>query len=113
MNECYKILFKCISLYKIENHRLVAYATNGIKNNINDLIRNNLKNKNISGTSTLTIDNYIEETYKDDIPGIADILFSKYDNVCYSYAVKKKRYVLDKLFMYVNIYINSRCTENS
>ena len=37
INECYRILLKCISLYKIENHRFVAYATNGIKNNINDL----------------------------------------------------------------------------
>ena len=142
MNECYKILFKCISLYKTENHRFVAYATNGIKNSINDLIRNNLKNKKISGNSTLAIDNYLEETYKADIPEIADMLCSRYDNdclkyamkqlkkdeldlivhlfyncktlksysdnenVCYSFAVKKKRYVLDKLFMYVNKYIN-------
>ena len=142
INECYKILFKCISLYITENHRFVAYATNGIKNSINDLIRNNLKNKKISGASILTIDNYVEETYKDDIPEMADILCSKYDNdclkyamkqltedelylinhlfyngktlksysdnenVCYSYAVKKKRYVLDKMFMYINKYIN-------
>ena len=51
MNECYKILLKCISLYKLENHRFVAYATNGIKNNINDLIRNSIKNNKISAYS--------------------------------------------------------------
>lgn len=44
MNECYKSLFQCISLYRTENHRFVAYATNGIKNNINDLIRKHIKN---------------------------------------------------------------------
>jgi DNA-directed RNA polymerase specialized sigma subunit len=38
-NECYRILFKCVSVYKLEKHRFVAYATNGIKNSINDLIR--------------------------------------------------------------------------
>lgn len=59
INECYKTLFRCILLYKTENHRFVAYATNGIKNNINDLIRNTLKNNKISGASALTIDNYV------------------------------------------------------
>lgn len=141
MNECYKILLRCISLYKLENHRFVAYATNGIKNNINDLIRNSIKNNNISGNSTLTIDSFVEDTCKDDAPEIEDILCSQYDcdclkyamkfltgeelnlidhiffnnktlksyakehNVSYSYAFKKKRYILDKLFMHINSYI--------
>lgn len=26
-NECFRILFKCVSLYKLERHRFVAYAT--------------------------------------------------------------------------------------
>ena len=147
MNECYRILFKCISLYKLENHRFVAYATNGIKNSINDLIKSNLKNNKISGSASLTIDNYIEDTWSADIPRLEDILCNKYDCSClkyaldhlteeelelikhlffknktlksyaqqkgvsYSYAMKKKRYVLDKLFMYVNIYLNPRCKE--
>ena len=49
-NECYRILFKCISLYRTESHRFVAYATNGIKNNINDLIRTSIKTNNIHGS---------------------------------------------------------------
>ena len=141
MNECYKILLKCILLYKLESHRFVAYATNGIKNSINDLIRNSIKNNKISGNSTLTIDSFVENTCKDDTPEIEDILCSQYDcdclkyamnclteeelnlidhifyknktlksyakenNVSYSYAFKKKRYILDKLFMHINSYI--------
>ena len=148
-NECYRILFRCILLYKIESHRFVAYATNGIKNSINDLIRRNIQTNNIHGSGAAVYDNYVEETYKADTPEITDILCSEYDNdclkyalnkltqdeidlihhlfyenktlksytnkkgICYSYAVKKKRYILDKLFMYVNIYLNPRCTNES
>lgn len=141
-NECYRILFRCILLYKTESHRFVAYATNGIKNSINDLIRRNIQTNNINGYGAAVFDNYVEETYKANVPEITDILCSQYDNdclkyalneltqdeidlinhlfyenktlksytnkkgICYSYAVKKKRYILDKLFMYVNIYIH-------
>lgn len=89
MNECYIALFKCISLYKMEMHRFVAYATNGIKNNINDLICRNLKNSKINGRSVLTIDNYIKETYKANIPEIIDSLCRKYDIDCLKYALKE------------------------
>ena len=150
MNECYIALFKCISLYKTESHRFVAYATNGIKNSINDLIRKNVKSNSIHNSRNVTpFDNYIEETFNPHSPQIEDILCSSYDSdclkyamsklteeeldlinhlffedktlksysdkneVCYSYAVKKKRYVLDKLFMYVNIYVNPRCSKKT
>lgn len=148
-NECYKILFKCISLYKTESHRFVAYATNGIKNSINNLIRVNVKTKNLHGLETTPYDNYIEETYITSAPKIEELLCSKYDSdclsyamskltpdemdlvqhiffenrtlksytdekgMCYSYAVKKKRYILDKLFMHVNIYINPKCSKKT
>ncbi|MBZ0312405.1 sigma-70 family RNA polymerase sigma factor [Clostridium butyricum] len=148
-NECYRILFKCISLYRTESHRFVAYATNGIKNSINDLIRNSIKTNNIHGSGAAVYDNYVEETFNSNSPQIEDILCSRYDcdclkfamshltedekelvhhiffkdmtlksfsaqkGICYSYAVKMKRFVLDKLFMYINIYVNSRCTNKS
>lgn len=146
-NECYRILFNCISLYKAESHRFVAYATNDIKNSINNLIRVNIKAKNIHGLESSPFDNYVEETYITSAPKIDELLCSKYDSdclsyamskltrdeieivqhvffenktlksysaekgICYSSAVKMKRYVLDKLFMYVNIYLNPRCIE--
>ena len=75
-NECYRILFRCILLYKIESHRFVAYATNGIKNSINDLIRRNIQTNNIHGYGAAVYDNYVEETYKADTPEITDILCS-------------------------------------
>lgn len=146
-NECYRILFRCILLYKIESHRFVAYATNGIKNSINDLIRTSIKNSNIHGSGATVYDNYLEETYLTSEPKIEEVLCSKYDSdclkyamtqlteeelnlvehlfyqnktlksfaeknkICYSYAVRKKRHTLDKLFMYINIYLNPRCSE--
>ncbi|WP_195979959.1 sigma-70 family RNA polymerase sigma factor [Clostridium butyricum] len=146
-NECYRILFRCILLYKTESHRFVAYATNGIKNSINDLIRSCIKTTNIHGSGTAVYDNYVEETFPSNSPQIEDILFSRYDSdclkfamsklaeeehnlvdhlffqnktlksfadknkICYSYAVRKKRHILGNLFMYINIYLNPRCTE--
>ena len=44
-NECFKILFHCVSLYNPENNKFVAYATNGIRKSLNDLIK---KSKNRS-----------------------------------------------------------------
>ena len=88
VNECYIALFKCISLYKIEMHRFVAYATNGIKNNINDLIRKNIKINKICGPS-IVLDNYVEETFKADIPEITELLCDKYDCECLKLAMNK------------------------
>ena len=140
LNECYRILFKCISLYKLETHRFVAYATNGVKNSINYLIRTSIKNTHICDSSTLIFNNYDEEIYGLLDPNIENRLFEKHDHeslkyalnnltdtelnlidhiffkgntlknyslnnsISYSYAVKKKKHILDKLFMYINIY---------
>lgn len=79
-NECYRILFKCISLYKTESLRFVAYAANGIKNSINDLIRISVKSSNINGLNAAPFDNYIEETYRSDNPQIEDLLCKRYDS---------------------------------
>lgn len=52
-NECFQSLFKCVSSYNLENHRFVAYATNGIKNNLYDLIRKNQNRKIFDGNDCL------------------------------------------------------------
>lgn len=52
--ECYLTLLKCIKTYNPESHRFVAYATNAIKNNLNYLIRKNLKHKEITSQDCLT-----------------------------------------------------------
>ncbi len=52
-NECYRILFRCVEIYDLDKHRFVAYATNGIKNSINYLIKHNVKYNDINGTSVI------------------------------------------------------------
>ena len=57
MNECYRILFRCVDIYDTSRHRFVAYATNGIKNSINDLIEKNISRSHLEGASTLVLEN--------------------------------------------------------
>ena len=146
VNECYKILLRCISLYKIDSHRFVAYASNGIKNSINSLIRSHLNNN----YPLIPLDNYIEETCSSQLPETEDLIFNLYHmeslkyalsqltederdlikhiffeektlksytdkkGTSYSYGVKKKKYILDKLYMHINVYnMNIRKCQDS
>ena len=86
-HECYATLLKCIKIYDLDKKRFVAYATNGIKNSINDLIRSSLKKNNICGSSVLTIDSFVENTCIDNDPMVEDILCNKYDHDCLKYAM--------------------------
>lgn len=47
-NECFTTLFYCIYKYRLEAHRFIAYATNAIKNNINDLIKKTVKQNGLN-----------------------------------------------------------------
>ena len=78
-HECYRILFKCVSVYKLEKHRFVAYATNGIKNSINDLIRKS-KNRNSSeGFEALTLSDNLEHILPSTDCGLDEMLCNKAD----------------------------------
>ena len=59
-NEGYKTLFNCVSLYNLEKHRFVAYASNSIKNNINDLIKRIKIRSFTEGATLKKIFNYIK-----------------------------------------------------
>lgn len=60
--ECYKSLFKSVSIYNLEKHRFVAYATSAIKNNINDLIKRIKSKSSTEGNETLGLhDNFEKE----------------------------------------------------
>lgn len=64
-NEGYRILFKCVLLYNVENHRFVAYATNGIKNSLYDLLKKS-KNRNcFEGYESLVLDDQLEHVLPD------------------------------------------------
>ena len=65
-SECYKNLFKCLSQYKLENHRFVAYATNGIKNNLSDLIKRCKTRSSTEGNDALPFSQDLEENLIDN-----------------------------------------------
>lgn len=66
INEGYRILFKCVSLYDPSQHRFVAYATNGIKKSIYDLIRKHKVHESIEGCNTLSLSDFLENIIVDD-----------------------------------------------
>ena len=145
MNECYRILFKCVSYYKPAAHRFVAYATNGIKNSINDLIEKNLSRNHLEGSSTLVLEN-VQNTLESNTHPIDYNLLKEFDisvlrnaikkltederelinfvffkgnpvkkyavlkHIPYSTAIYHKDFILDKIFMLINI---SLCTKNN
>ncbi|NRT75144.1 sigma-70 family RNA polymerase sigma factor [Clostridium beijerinckii] len=53
--ECFESLFKSVSMYNIEKHRFVAYATNAIKNNIKDLIKRIKSRSSTEGNEALKL----------------------------------------------------------
>lgn len=89
-NECFSTLFICISKYKLDSHRFVAYATNSIKNNINYLIRESIKRNELDGFMTLSLDNKLIEFQPSASYNIDDELCSldNYDDL--SFALKNK-----------------------
>ncbi|WP_297421355.1 sigma-70 family RNA polymerase sigma factor [Clostridium sp.] len=78
-HECYRTLFKCLSMYNLESHRFVAYASNGIRNNINDLIKR-VKNRSSSeGSEALTLSSDLEDNILSKDDSIEDIFCTKCD----------------------------------
>ncbi|MBN1042815.1 sigma-70 family RNA polymerase sigma factor [Clostridium botulinum] len=88
-NECYKNLFKCLNSYDLEKHRFVAYATNGIKNNLNDLIRKTKNRDNSEGSCTLTLSDNLEDALPSNEPNLEDMLCNECDLDLLKYAIKK------------------------
>ena len=78
-HECFRILFKCVSLYKLEKHRFVAYATNGIKNSINDLIRKSKNRSSSEGFEALTLSDNLEHILPSTDCSLDEMLCDKAD----------------------------------
>ncbi|MCS6110971.1 sigma-70 family RNA polymerase sigma factor [Clostridium botulinum] len=87
-NECYKNLFKCLNSYNLEKHRFVAYATIGIKNNLNDLIRKTKNRDNSEGSSALTLTDNLEHTLPSNNPNLEDTLCNQCDLEILKVAIK-------------------------
>jgi len=74
-NECFSTLFYCICKYRLEAHRFIAYATNAIKNNINDLIKKTVKQNGLNKFLTLSL-------YDDAIDFLASHENNLEENLC-------------------------------
>lgn len=79
-NECFRILFKCVSIYNLEKHRFVAYATNGIKNSINDLITKSMNRSSSEGSEALILSDNLEHTIPSTADTLEDLLCNKADS---------------------------------
>lgn len=78
-NECYRTLFKCLSMYDLERHRFVAYASNAIKNNINDLIKRVKNRSPIEGSEALTLSDNLEHNLSSKGDSLEEVLCSESD----------------------------------
>ena len=78
-SECYQSLFKCVSLYNLEKHRFVAYATNAIKNNINDLIKKIRIRSSTEGNDALSLHEDIEKELLSQDISLEDLLCDECD----------------------------------
>jgi RNA polymerase sigma factor (sigma-70 family) len=63
IQECYHSLFKSVSRYSSEKHRFVAYATNAIKNNMNDLIKRTKTRRSTEGSDALSLHDDVENDF--------------------------------------------------
>jgi len=78
-NQCYETLFKCITLYNLEKHRFVAYATNSIKNNMNDLIKRIKIRSATEGNDALSLHDDVEKDLPSPDISLEDFLCDKCD----------------------------------
>jgi len=78
-HECYRTLFKCLSLYNLQSHRFVAYASNGIRNNINDLIKRVKSRSSAEGYEALTLSDNLEHSLPSNEDSLEDMLCGKCD----------------------------------
>jgi RNA polymerase sigma factor (sigma-70 family) len=77
--ECYQSLFKSVSMYNLEKHRFVAYATNAIKNNINDLIKKIKSRSSTEGNDALSLHDDVEMNLPSQDISLEDSLCDRCD----------------------------------
>lgn len=73
-NECYGTLFKCVKLYDCNKHRFVAYATNAIKNSVNNLIRVSVRREKTEGPGAFILDGNLENVLTSDLADVEDYI---------------------------------------
>lgn len=76
-NECYRILFNCVSAYNLDRHRFVGYAMSGIRNSINDLIERSVKRSPAEGNEALILSDNLEHILPSQMDALDDMLCNK------------------------------------
>ncbi|CAI3677366.1 putative ECF RNA polymerase sigma factor [Clostridium neonatale] len=100
-SECYKILFNCVSLYKPETNKFVAYATSGIKKSLNDLIKKSKNRSHAEGHEALILCGYLEHLLPSEIPTTEEMLCEKADYEIVTSALSKLPSKEKELITYV------------
>lgn len=110
-NECFITLFNCLLKYQVDNHRFVAYATNSIKNNINDLIRKRVKRNEFNDLCSMSLSEELDTFMPESFASLDDALCIKHDYNTLIYTINNKlnndeRELVDFLFFKGNTLIN-------
>ena len=100
-NECFRILFNCVSLYKPETNKFVAYATSGIKKSLNDLIKKSKNRSHAEGHEALILCGYLEHLLPSKIPTTEEVLCEKADYQIVTSALNKLKSKEKDLITYV------------
>ena len=110
INECYKYLFHCIKLYNPEKHRFVAYATNGIKNNLKDLISKHKRRSSAEGSEALTFTNNLELYLQSEEGHIDENLYINADHNLVRIAINELEPLEKELIYTINYGFITCCT---
>lgn len=97
-SECYITLFNCVEKYNTNSHKFVGYATNGIKNGINCLIRKALNNKPTHGSDALTFSSDLGDclaTDDDMLQALVDNCDSEEIRVAFDQLSSEEKELLD------------------
>ena len=98
--------FHCIKLYNPEKHRFVAYATNGIKNNLKDLISKHKRRSSSEGSEALTFTNKLEHILLSEEGCIDENLYLAVDYNLVRIAINELEPLEKELITFV--YLNNR-----
>jgi len=101
-NECYLTLFKCLRVYDADRHCFVGYATNAIKNSVNNLIKVSVRRDTSEGQSAFILDGDLEKVLSaDGAQGLEDLILSKLDIASLKLAIGALTYSEQELVTYL------------
>lgn len=100
-NECYRILFKCVNMYNPDKHRFVAYATNGIKNSVNHLIRRSVRRTSSEGPDAYIFGEGLENILFCDLEHVEDLVIREDYRTKLAFAMRKLEVHEQELLTYI------------